>query len=138
MAAMLTLDESWLPAADRASIAGFIGLAGAYDFLPFSETYQATLFGPKQHYAKSQPVNYVDGDEAPMLLLYGNDDSQVKPINIESLTSIAIQAGSEIEAHRYDGLGHASILAALSRPLRDKTPVMADITRFIDSVTNCN
>ena len=34
-AAMLALDEKWL-GADRAAVKGFAGLAGPYDFLPFS------------------------------------------------------------------------------------------------------
>ncbi len=134
MAALLTLDKSRLPAEVRSSIAGFIGLAGPYDFLPFTEDYQPALFGPEKNYPASQPVNYVSGHDAPMLLLYGNDDSRVKPINIESLTRIAQQAGDDVESHRYNGIDHPGILAALSRPLRDNKPVMADIARFMDRI----
>jgi acetyl esterase/lipase len=134
MAAMLTLDNSRLPEAVRSSIAGFIGLAGPYDFLPFTEDYEPALFGPVKNYPTSQPINYVSGHDAPMLLLYGNDDSRVKPINIESLTRIARQAGDDVESHRYDGIDHPGILAALSRPLRDNKPVMTDIARFLNRV----
>ena len=129
---MLALDKSRLPEAVRSSIAGFIGLAGPYDFLPFTEDYEPALFGPEKNYPASQPVNYISGHDVPMLLLYGNEDSRVKPINIESLTRIARQAGDDVESHRYNGIDHPGILAALSRPLRDNKPVMADIARFIN------
>jgi acetyl esterase/lipase len=131
LAAMLTLDETWLDENTQNSIRGFIGLAGPYDFLPFTEAYQPALFGPESNYPKSQPVNYVDGDEAPLLLLYGNDDTRVKPVNIEGLSRAVHNAGGRVEPHRYDGIDHAGILAALSRPLRERKPVMADIHRFL-------
>ncbi len=138
LAAMLTLDESRLPVSSRINIAGFVGLAGPYDFYPFTENYQPTLFGPEENYPRSQPVNFMTGKKPAMLLLYGNNDTRVKPVNIESLTIAAMDAGSEVESHRYDGIDHAGILAALSRPLRDKRPVMSDIARFTDMVLNCN
>ena len=134
MAALLTLDETYLPQSAYRSIKGFIGFAGPYDFLPFTEDYQPTLFGPEQNYPKSQPVNYVSGNEAPMLLLYGNSDRSVYPVNIESLTRVAQEAGSDIESHRYDGISHSGIIAALSRPLRERKPVMADIVQFLERV----
>ncbi len=134
MAVMLTLDESRLPANTRKMIKGFIGFAGPYDFLPFTEEYQPVLFGPESDYPKSQPVNYVDGNEPPLLLLYGNDDTRVKPANIEGLTRVALQAGADVEPHRYDGIDHTGIIAALSRPLRNSRPVMGDIRRFLQRV----
>lgn len=134
MAAMLTLDETRLDTDTRSAIKGFIGLAGPYDFLPFTEDYQPLLFAPESRFPASQPVNFVDGDEPPLLLLYGNDDTRVFPVNIESLTRITEQKGGDVTSIRYDGIDHAGIIAALSIPFRDSDPVMANIKEFMDRV----
>ena len=131
MSALLTLNEAYLSPEIRRSIRGFIGLAGPYDFLPFDRAYQPILFGPEENYPQSQPINYVDGTEPPLLLLYGNDDSVVFPHNIENLSAKVTQLGGEVEVHRYDGIDHAGLVGALSIPRRNRQPVYADILRFL-------
>jgi acetyl esterase/lipase len=132
LAAMLTLNKAYLPPETYQSIKGFIGLAGPYDFLPFTEAYQKEVFGPEKNYPASQPVNFVQGTEPPLLLLYGNNDVTVKPVNIESLSRKVRQAGGCVETHRYAGLDHAELLGALSLPLQNSEPVLSDIIRFLD------
>ena len=85
LGAMLILDETYLDRDTYQAIQGFIGLSGPYDFLPHTEPYQYAVFGPETRYADSQPINFVDGTEPPLLLLYGDDDTQVKPRNIINL-----------------------------------------------------
>lgn len=132
MAAMLTLDESYLQAQTYQSIKGFVGLAGPYDFLPFTKPYQKILFGPEQNYPQSQPVNFVDGNEPPLLLLYGNQDPTVYPVNIKSLTDKVLKSGGQVEAHLYDEIDHFSILGALSKPYQQKQPILNDIICFLN------
>ena len=131
LGAMLTLDESYLHSDAYKGIRGFIGLAGPYDFLPHTEPYQKVVFGPEDTYANSQPINFVDGTEPPLLLLYGNDDRTVKPKNIINLAKKVRNLGGDVETHIYDGIDHGDILAALSIPLQNTTPVMEDIFRFL-------
>lgn len=135
IAAMLALDESWLDNRTRSNVKGFIGLAGPYDFLPFTETYQAKLFASEHSYANSQPINFVDGSEAPMLLLHGNDDTRVKPSNLESLSNVARNKGGDVQSHRYDDINHTEIVASLSKFYRDRRPVMNDIENFLQEIT---
>ncbi len=135
MAAMLTLNECYLPKQTYQHINGFIGLAGPYDFLPFTKPYQKILFGAKKNDALSQPVNYVDGTEPPMLLLYGNQDETVYPVNIENLTKKIEHSGGKVEAHRYNNIDHASILGALSIPYQKQEPILNDIVNFINKHT---
>lgn len=132
LGAMLTLNEAYLPPEIYRSIKGFIGLAGPYDFLPFTDAYQHEVFGPEENYPASQPVNFVQGSEPPLLLLYGNDDATVKPVNIESLSRKVRQAGGCVETHFYDNLDHVALLAALSIPLKTRQPVLPDIVHFLD------
>ena len=132
IAAMLTLNKTYLKPDTYQSIKGFIGLAGPYDFLPFTDAYQFIVFGPATNYPKTQPVNFVDGNEPPLLLLYGNDDSIVRPVNIESLTRTVRQKGGHVEPHRFVGLDHTDILGALSIPLQSQDQVLDIIVDFVN------
>lgn len=132
LAAMLTFNKDYLPPETYRSIKGFVGLAGPYDFLPFTDAYQKEVFGSEENYPASQPVNFVQGTEPPLLLLYGNNDVTVKLVNIESLTRKVRQAGGCVETHVYGDLDHVELLGALSLPLQNSEPVLADIIRFLD------
>ena len=132
LAAMLTFNKDYLSPETYQSITGFIGLAGPYDFLPFTEAYQKEVFGPVKNYRASQPVNFVQGTEPPLLLLYGNNDVTVKPMNIESLSRKVRQAEGCVETHLYPGLDHAGLLGALSLPLQNSEPVLSDMIHFLD------
>lgn len=134
MTALLTLDESYLTADTRSRLKGYVGLAGPYDFLPYTKSYQPDLFGPEPLYPASQPVNFVGGDEPPLLLLYGTADTTVKPRNILSLTRRVQEQGGVVQARCYAGIDHGSIVGALSRPLQDDTPVYADILAFLAQI----
>ena len=131
LGAMLTLDESYLTPSTYQGIRGFIGLAGPYDFLPFTEPYQKIVFGPETRYAASQPINFVDGTEPPLLLLYGSDDTTVKSKNITNLARKVRERGGMVTTHVYEGIDHADLLAALSIPLRSTTPIYEDIFHFV-------
>ena len=136
LAAILTLNERYLLPGTWNSLRGFIGLAGPYDFLPFTDEYQRVVFGPEENYPASQPVNFVGGNEPPLLLLYGNDDDTVRPFNIESLTTKVKGAGGCVETHYYDGLDHAGLIGALALPLQNSSSVLSDIAGFLDRHAN--
>lgn len=131
LAAMVALNERYLTAETRAHLRGWIGFAGPYNFLPFTEDYQPELFAPEEHYPDSQPVNFVSADDPPALLLYGNADETVKPRNILSLSRLLMQKGVPVQARCYDGIDHTGIIGALSRPLRNREPVLADVLAFL-------
>lgn len=134
MAALLALDERYLQPDTRTRLQGWIGLAGPYDFLPFTEYYQPFLFAPESRFPESQPVNFVDGSETPALLLYGNADVRVKPRNILSLSARLAEKGVMHQTRCYDGLDHTGIIGALSRPLRNVEPVLADMLAFLQQL----
>ncbi len=136
MAALLTLNERYLLPGTWSSLRGFVGLAGPYDFLPFTDHYQRVVFGPEENYPESQPVNFVGGNEPALLLLYGNDDDTVRAFNIESLTKKVKLAGGCVETHYYDGLDHAGLIGALSLPLQNSSSVLNDIAGFLGRHAN--
>jgi acetyl esterase/lipase len=133
IASLLATDSRWLAAVGMQphDLAGFIGLAGPYDFLPLKRARFIDMFGSTPDaQARSQPVNFVDGDEPPALLLQGEDDSTVKPANAESLAKHYEGQGEKVTLKLYPGVTHMSILFALG-PAKEKAPVLEDISAFI-------
>ena len=135
IAALLTLDERYLQEANVGDqrLAGMIGLAGPYDFLPLSTSYLKTLFGPAEHYPASQPINFVGGDEPPLLLLHGLDDTVVRLRNTQNLATRVKEAGGAVSVKIYPGTNHVQIVGALARRFRDWAPVIEDVAVFIES-----
>lgn len=136
IAALLALDGRYLEAAGpgREVIAGLVGLAGPYDFLPLRADDLKTIFGPPEARPRSQPIRYADAGAPPMLLVHGGDDRLVEPGNSRRLAAAVRAAGGEAEVVVYEDRGHISLVASLARPLRFHTPVLDDISRFIEKL----
>ena len=135
IASILNFNKTYLTEATYRNIKGFIGLAGAYDFLPFDESYQPALFGPPEKYYNSQTINFVTGNEPASLLLYGNNDTRVKRRNIESLSKKINKMEGVVETHIYNNVDHISIISSLSIPFRNKKPILGDILKFINKTS---
>lgn len=134
--ALLSTDARWLHRVGMRprQLRGFIGLAGPYDFLPLRAKVYIDMFGHTQaRQERSQPVAFVNGDEPPMLLLQGGDDSVVAPDNALSLAAALRKHGETVRDHVYAGVTHAGLLLSLSRPFRGKAPALHDALGFIDA-----
>jgi acetyl esterase/lipase len=136
-------DPSWLaPYGLRpATMAGFIGLAGCYDFMPIpaNEKDMLGMFGrDPASQARAQPVRFVSGDEPPMLLLQGEADHEVDPSNAVSLAHALEAKHDEVTLRLYPGVSHNALVFALSRPLRNDAPTLADVLSFIRSHAQAN
>lgn len=139
--AMLALDRQWLTAQaidPDLDLAGVIGLSGPYDFLPLSDPALQAIFAPAGDLRTSQPISFVRGDAAPMLLAHGRTDSVVWPLNTIRLADALRAHGGRVKRRLYSGLGHAATLGAIAAPLRWLAPVMADVDAFVgDSTGTC-
>ncbi|MBD8527160.1 alpha/beta hydrolase [Pseudomarimonas arenosa] len=132
MVALVGTDARYLAAHDLkpSDLAGVIGLAGPYDFLPLTDDDLIDIFGDEpQAQQASQPVNFADGDEPPFLLLHGGSDLLVWPLNSEHLKAKLEAAGSPVRYIEYPGVGHIRILASLRYP--GLAPTQQDILQFI-------
>lgn len=132
--ALLATDARYLAQVGLAprDLAGFVGLAGPYDFAPFHDDYLIEIFGAgtdAQHAA--MPTTYVAGHEPPMLLLQGAADTTVDPGNSERLARRLRAQGEPVETKFYAGVGHLRIALALARPLAKDCDVLGDSARFI-------
>ncbi len=140
IAAMLTLDESYLAAEGVPvnSIRGMIALAGPYAFYPSRTASVAPIFAHLADENEARPIVFVDGDEAPMLLLHGEDDDTVFVFNTVNLSKAVRDAGGSARQIIYPGVGHLGILFALATPFRDIAPVLSDAATFIDGQRSLN
>lgn len=132
-AAMLATDEQYLKAVggSRAWLKGMIGLAGPYDFMPFTDADIQDMFGPPERYADTQPINHVDGQNVPMLLMHGEDDESVWPKNTRNLAKKIGEAGGPVEAVYFPKLSHSWIVATLSTTLQKQSDVMPYTKDFV-------
>jgi acetyl esterase/lipase len=133
-AAMLSLDPVWL-GQDRRAVRGFVGLAGPYDFLPLDVASTQAAFGAVSNLQATQPINAASAGDPPALLAAGTKDTLVRPVQSSRLAARLAGAGVSVETKLYPGIGHIGIMTALSRPLRGKAPVLADVANFSRRVT---
>jgi acetyl esterase/lipase len=134
LASMLALDPTWL-GSGRASVRGLVGLAGPYDFFPFTSPAAAAAFAKVRDPQATQPVAFAAAGAPPALLLHGAEDETVKPRNSERLTAKLRAAGSEAEVRLYPRIGHIGMVTALALPFRHRAPVLADLADFARRVT---
>lgn len=136
IAALLATDPEWLAASGMRprDLAGFIGLAGCYDFVPVPDDDQDMIaaFGDTpEAQRRGEPVSYVRGSEPPMLLLQGEDDREVVPSNAISLRRAMDSQHEDVTLRLYPGVGHEGVLLALSRPMRSDAATLPDVMAFI-------
>ncbi|MBL4679387.1 MAG: alpha/beta hydrolase [Pseudomonadales bacterium] len=136
LGALLCLNSSLLNTEYKANdrIKGFIGLAGPYDFYPFTEDDHWDLFGPASRYAETQAINYVRSDSPPLYLLHGETDIRVRRGNSKSLMEKAQAKGCRASREVYKNTGHVDIILGFTRFHRDKSPVIRDIVNFLEKL----
>lgn len=134
IAAMLATDADHLAAVGGSPdwLAGMIGMAGPYEFLPITADDLQAIFGPESEWPASQPVNFVNGDEPPMLLLHGGADATVHAEDSEILARRVRDAGGRAELKIYEGIGHIRLVAQMAAPLRWLGSQSEDIAAFIN------
>ena len=132
IALMLATDTPYLRNAgfDRTRLKGVIGIAGPYDFLPFSSNSVRDVFAGSDP-ASTQPINFVGRGLPPALLLHGDADDTVYPRNTHRLTAAWRAAGNEVEEKIYPGVGHIAIVSAFSDLMRGRAPTLADTVSFL-------
>ena len=133
-AAMLALEPRWLAAAGQSpgALAGFIGLAGPYDFLPIINPDARPVFFHPNYPPGTQPLQHASAAAPRSLLLAAQDDALVNPQrNSVGLARALRVAGVPVQLTLYPRVGHVTLLAALAGPLRWLAPVLDDVVDFI-------
>lgn len=133
LAVMLSLNAEYLAAVGLHpdAIAGTVGLAGAYDFLPLSSSRLKAIFAPAAQEWISQPINFVNGHNPPMLLLTGTADRTVWPKNSINLAHTIQTKGGQVQLITYQGYDHVDMIAKLAKPLRGDRRLLEDIVGWL-------
>ena len=135
-AAMLALDDRWLAGVglQPAQLAGWIGLAGPYDFLPIGNPDVQVAFEWPATPADSQALMHASKNSPPALLLAARADTTVNPVrNSEALARKLKAARVPVGLTVYDKVSHVTLVAALAKPLRGLAPVLERVERFIQN-----
>lgn len=130
---MLSLERQWLgrQGLPDSFVKGTVGLAGPYDFYPFTSDSARNAFGHVADPAQTQPVSYARGDAPPLLLVHGSEDETVKPRNSLALATAMTAKGAPTEAVVLDGVGHAGILMKLAAPFDRDSRVRDTVLPFL-------
>jgi len=120
-AAMVALDARWLGelGASPKQLAGWIGLAGPYDFLPIGDPQAQVAFNWPDTPRDSQPLAHVTSGSPRALLMAASKDELVYPDRNTGQMAAALRAaGVPVEVRLFDDLSHATLIGAFARPIQ--------------------
>jgi acetyl esterase/lipase len=129
---LLTLDHSYLKKHSLSAcreIAGFIGLAGPYDFEITEDKFKQIF--PAESRSQTQAVNFASSKSSPSLLLHGAVDTTVHAEDSKILKNKLEANGNAAEMKIYPAVGHINIVAALAPLLGILAPTKGDMVEFM-------
>ena len=133
-AAMLALDGRWLKAAGHSpnELAGWIGLAGPYDFYPIVNPDAKPVFLHPNYPENSQPIAFTSSAAPRSFLAAAVGDKLVNPQrNTVQLADKLHAAGVPVTVKLYPHASHTTLIGAFAWPLRWIAPVLEDVNAFI-------
>lgn len=131
MAVLLAADPRYLAAHALAprDFASVIALSGPYDFVPSKERKVLGVFPDRERWPETQPMNFVDGDEPPFLLLHGGVDRRVRKVQSERLAARLQAAGVPVSLEIVRNTRHIAMVNGFRSPAF--SPVLADTLAWI-------
>ncbi len=135
-AAMLALDGRWLTPTGHtpSQLAGWIGLAGPYDFLPTDNPDAQPVFFHPNYPPHAQPIEFIHRDAPRTFLAAGIDDKLVSAQrSTHQLADKLTAAGVPVTLKLYPQASHTSLIGAFAWPLRWIAPVLDDVLAFIEA-----
>ena len=132
-AAMLALDARWLRAEGHApgELAGWVGLAGPYDFFPSDNGDVQLVFHDPAYPRGGQPSEHA-ASTLRTFLGAAKTDSLVDPQrNTVRLATALKTAGADVTLRLYDRVNHLTLAGAFAAPLRFLAPVLDDVAGFM-------
>ncbi|WP_343732938.1 alpha/beta hydrolase [Duganella sp.] len=133
-AAMVALDPRWLGEQGMrpASLRGWIGLAGPYDFLPIENPTTKPVFHFPDTPTDSQPIHHVRAGAPPALLIAAAKDKLVEPArNTGQLAALLRAQQVPVQENYYDSVRHTTLVATIAAPLRWLAPTLDEVAAFV-------
>ena len=135
-AAMLALDAKRLAPTGHSpqELAGWIGLAGPYDFLPMKNPDSRPVFFHPNYPEGTQPIDYASAQSPRSFLAAAPEDPLINPQrNTVGLAARLRGAGASVELKLYPRVNHMTLVAAMAGPLTWLAPVLDDVLAFIEA-----
>ncbi|WOI44692.1 alpha/beta hydrolase [Acidovorax sp. BLS4] len=135
-AAMLALDPRWLQPTGHTpnELAGWIGLAGPYDFFPTDNPQAQPVFFHPNYPPKAQPIEFAHPGAPRTFLAAPVNDRLVSPERSTQQMAQKLQAaGVPVTLKSYPRASHTTLIGAFAWPLRWVAPVVDDVEAFIQS-----
>ena len=134
--AMLALDPRWLGAVGHSpdELAGWVGLAGPYNFLPIGDPAVQLVFDWPATSPDTQPIHHVDdlARTPPAFIGAALHDKTVYPEqNSVPLAERLHARGAAITYKAYEHVDHGLLVGSLQWPLTALAPVLNDTAAFI-------
>lgn len=132
-AVMPALDKRWLAEAGLPAntIKAAAGLAGPYDFHPFTKDSSKNAMGRWPRPRETQPIDHVRADAPPLWLGHGTADTVVRPYNSVNLAAALRKLGAPVVHREYPGASHNGLIMAVSRVFRGRLPVLEETSAFL-------
>lgn len=133
-AAMIALDPRWLKQQGRhpAELAGWVGLAGPYNFIPIEDPETRQTFHHPDVPPDSQPIRHASSQAPRTFLGVAKKDKLVDPDrNSAQLADRLKAAGVPVEFNRYDHVGHISLAISFAQPFRWLSPALREVGAFV-------
>ncbi len=132
MAVMLALNQRFMKEAggDPNWIKGAIGVAGPYDFLPFTDPKIIAIFS-KVEDKQTQPITFARAGAPPIMLISGDSDEEVGQVNADHLAARLEELHSPVVKRVYPGVAHIGIVLALADGFEGKAPTAQDMLWFL-------
>lgn len=134
-AAMMALDARWLGAESiqPAQLAGWIGLAGPYEFLPIENPEIKPVFLHPNTPPESEPIRYVSPSVPRAFIGTAPEDDLIDPErNAKQMARKLRQAGIPVTLQIYPRTNHATLIGTFAFPLRFLAPVLDDVVQFVN------
>ena len=135
LAVMLALNPRYLTDAGAKPdvVRAAAGLAGPYDFYPFDKKRSIDAMARAPDPLATQPITFARADAPPLWLATGSADTTVRPRNAVRLAARQRKLGSRTtELRIYEGGSHNDLIMAVSKPFRDKAPVLDESIAFFE------
>jgi acetyl esterase/lipase len=135
-AAMVALDPRWLAAVGHApaELAGWVGLAGPYEFFPTDNPLAQPVFFHPHYPPRAQPIDFAGVRALPSFLGAPEHDAVVSPKRSTRALAGQLQAaGTPVTLRMYERASHATLIGALAPSLHWVAPVLDDVIAFMDA-----
>ncbi|WP_413701083.1 alpha/beta hydrolase [Psychromonas sp. KJ10-10] len=133
IATMLTADNNYLAKEGLSNniISAFAGLAGPYDFEPNTDSLKAIFKSANtNNYQGMKVSNYIEGDEPPMLLIWGEKDTTVYRRNIDLFADKIKQKKGKVETILYPEMNHTDLVKNMIWILSTDKSILNDMVTF--------